>query len=371
MKTKMPAKPATHPLARKPVGACVLLALLFAVPLGAGRASVLSGHVPEIASHLQPVGRLAASNRMDFAIGLPLRNRAALTNLLQQLYDPSSTNFHRYLTPDQFADAFGPTEAAYQTVLRFAATNGLTVTTVYSHRELVGVSAPVPAIEKAFHIQLLTYQHPAQHREFFAPDVEPSVDASVPIQSISGLNNLDQVDPGLRRQTTTNSGPANGTGPNGTSFQGKDFRVAYAPGVTLNGTGQNVGLVELDGYFPNDITTYERQAGLPSVPLTIIPLAGSAGFPDKNTNRVAEVSLDIEMVISMAPGLKNLYVFEGSNFDTILGSLVTNTQINQFSSSWVGFGFDATGDGFLVHPQSLYLDSCNPKSLRMKNSSSR
>lgn len=31
----------------------------------------------------------------------------------------------------------------------------------------------------------------------------------------------------------------------------------------------------------------------------------------------------------------------------------------------------ASEQEILVHPQSLYLDSCNPSSLRMKNSSSR
>jgi subtilase family serine protease len=103
----------------------------------------------------------------------------------------------------------------------------------------------------------------------------------------------------------------------------------------------------MDGYYSSDIATYENQAGLPSVPLTIIPLAGSGGYPDKNTNAIAEVSLDMEMVISMAPGLNNLYIFEGNNFDTVLGSMVTNTQIRQFSSSWGGYGFDSTGDGFL------------------------
>jgi subtilase family serine protease len=106
-------------------------------------------------------------------------------------------------------------------------------------------------------------------------------------------------------------------------------------------------LLELDGYYNSDITTYESQSGLPNVPITIVSLAGSSSFPTGNTNAVAEVSLDIEMVIAMAPGLNRLYVFEANNFDTILSSMVSNTQINQFSSSWSVGGFDATGDGLL------------------------
>ena len=54
---------------------------------------------------------------MKLAIGLPLRNQEALTNLLQQLYDPSSPNYRHYLTPEEFTAQFGPTEQDYQKVI--------------------------------------------------------------------------------------------------------------------------------------------------------------------------------------------------------------------------------------------------------------
>ena len=60
---------------------------------------------------------------------------------------------------------------------------------------------------------------------------------------------------------------------------GSDFRAAYVPGVSLTGTGQIVGLVEFDGYYASDITSYETQAGLPSVTLTNVLLDGFRGRP--------------------------------------------------------------------------------------------
>jgi len=47
----------------------------------------LPGHIPGAVTrlNLQPVDRLPASQRLSLAIGLPLRNRDTLTNLLQQL----------------------------------------------------------------------------------------------------------------------------------------------------------------------------------------------------------------------------------------------------------------------------------------------
>ncbi len=323
----------------------VALVFLVATPVAAAERQQLTGHVPEAVArlHLQPIGRLPATNQLALTIGLPLRNQAGLSDFIKQLYDPSSTNFHRYLTTDQFTERYGPTEKEYQAILDFAKTNGFVVTGTFTHRTLVNVSATVSNIEKALSFRLLVYRHPTEQREFYAPDVEPSVDSALPILSVSGLNNFARGHGLHLKSAGMPVAPGKGTGPGGNSYRGYDFRNAYAPHVSLNGTGQNVGLVELDGYYSSDIATYESQAGLPNVAISNV-LNGVSGVPDNNTNFVAECSLDIEMVIAMAPGLSRLYVFEGNNFDSILGVIVTNTQIKQFSSSWFGFGFDASGD---------------------------
>ncbi len=90
------------------------LALLFAVAsahcASAGTDRVmLYGHVPSAVAGLTPKGRLPATNNLRLAIGLPLRNQAALDELLQQLYNPQSPNFHKFLKPDEFTAQFGPT----------------------------------------------------------------------------------------------------------------------------------------------------------------------------------------------------------------------------------------------------------------------
>src|SRR5437870_7785703 len=82
----------------------------------------------------------------------------------------------------------------------------------------------------------------------------------------------------------------------------------------LNGAGQTVALLELDGYYTNDIAVYEKQAGLPNVPLTNVLLGGFNGRPSNNgyfyDSGVVEVSADIEMAIAMAPGLAQVIVYE-------------------------------------------------------------
>ena len=58
----------------------------------------LRDSVPPVVSRLISIGQLAANTNLSLAIGLPLRNEAALDELLGQLYDPKSTNFHKFLT---------------------------------------------------------------------------------------------------------------------------------------------------------------------------------------------------------------------------------------------------------------------------------
>ncbi|MGA2852645.1 MAG: protease pro-enzyme activation domain-containing protein [Verrucomicrobiota bacterium] len=300
----------------------------------------LRGHVPAVVSRLQPNGQLPGATEMKLAIGLPLRNQAALTNLLQQLYDPSSPNYRHYLTPEEFTAQFGPTEQDYQKVINFAQASGLQVTQTHSNRMLVDVSGNVADIEKAFHVALRTYQHPAEARNFFAPDAEPTVAGDLPVLHVSGLDNYVIPRPALHIASLSSAKPGAGSGPSG-SYLGYDFRNAYAPGATQTGSGQMVGLLEFDaGFYQSDITAYEIKAGLPNVPVQAVLLDGYDGSPGSILAN-GEVSLDIEMAIAMAPGLSAVYVFEGTTTDDILNAMAASYQIKQLSASW-GYTIDAT-----------------------------
>jgi len=298
----------------------------------------LHGHVPAVTSRLSAKGRLPATNHLRLAIGLPLRNRAALTNLLQQIYDPASPNFHHYLTPEEFTAQFGPTTQDYQAVIDFANSNGLAVVGTHGNRMLLDVSGKAADVEKAFHVNLQTYQHPAEAREFFAPDAEPSVNGKLPVLHVSGLDNYSLPHPLLHKLPVPSATPATGSSPGG-GYMGADFRNAYVPGSALTGAGQMVGLLQFDsGFFQRDITAYETLTGLPNVPVQAVLLNGYGGGPGVAND---EVSLDIEMVISMAPGVSKILVFEGSVTDDILNAMASSNQVKQLSASW-SYGIDST-----------------------------
>jgi hypothetical protein len=306
--------------------------------LAAPPVQVLSGHVPAITKQLTPARRLDSGASLDLAIGLPLRNREQLTNLLQALSQPSSPNFRHYLTPDQFTASFGPSQADYQAVADFAKSRGLLVKGTHPNRTLLDVSGSVAAIENAFHVKMLVYQHPVESRTFFAPDVEPSLDLNTPVLAVSGLDNYKKPRPHLNpllrplRRGGGGGGGGGGSGPYG--YLGSDFRNAYAPNVSLDGTGQSVGLFELSGYDNTDITTYEDEAGYSYVNVTNIYIDNFDG-DDSQMDYAVEVTSDIEMAIAMAPGLANVYVYEGPTPQDVppvdtndMQSATTTAQIN-------------------------------------------
>jgi subtilase family serine protease len=332
---------------------------------------VLSGHVPRITKGLSPLGRLDASYHMEVAIGLPLRNREQLTNLLEDIYNPSSPNFRHFLKADEFAASFGPSTENYQSVIDFAKAYHLTVTHTHSNRTLVDVSGSVADIEKAFHIHMQTFKHPKENRNFFAPDVEPSLDLKTPVLAISGLDNYVKPRPrihvsGTFSRPSVRPWGGGGGGGNTGPFEGYDFRNAYAADVSQDGTGQSVGLFELFAFSAQDIQDYEDEAGIsPYVNVQPVLIDGASG-DDSNADWVDnpgyldyafEVTGDIEMAISMAPGLSSVLVYEGptpldvpplgtnyiqdatttAQINDVLNRMATDDLANQLSCS---YGFD-------------------------------
>jgi subtilase family serine protease len=251
------------------VAVCAAIFNLAAMTGVAQPARQLPGHVPDVIRRLRPVRDLDPTTKMQLAIGLPLRNKLVLTNLIEDLYKPGNPQFHQYLTPAQFTARFGASEADYHAVEDYLRSCGLTVTATHPNRMVLDVAGAATDVEKAFHVHLRVFAHPTEHRTFFAPDTPPWVEANVPLLDVMGLDNYILPHPlDLQEGKRVGAGGANvtnyaetGSGPNG-AYIAKDFRAAYVPGVTNTGVGQYIGLVEFGPYWTNDIHTYEVAAGL-------------------------------------------------------------------------------------------------------------
>lgn len=262
------------------------------------------------------IGPLPASQKLDLAISIPLRNEDQLDSLLQQLYDPTSPNYRCFLTVEQFTGKFGPTPVDYQRVIGFAQSHGLKITHTFANRLVVDISGSSANIEQAFHVRMQLYQHPTENRTFYAPDVEPTVEAGMPILSVDGLSSFSRPHSMLKHAQPSEGIHSNQTGSgSGGQFLGSDMRAAYGGGTSLNGTGQVVGLIELGPYRLPDVLSYFSTLGQPlNVPIVNVVL--SADGVCSNTEPApgpcddGEEVIDIQQAISMAPNLSALIIYE-------------------------------------------------------------
>lgn len=361
------------------LGVFVLFAASFVVlvrPVSAQGRHVLGTHLaaPRAA---RPIGRMSATQQLHLALTLTLRNQAQLNSLLGQLYDPTSPNYRHFLTVQQFTESFGPTEADYQKVINFAKSYGLTVTNAAPNRLVVDVTGTVAQIEKAFNVTMQNFQHPTEHRTFHAPDTEPSVDAGVPIQGISGLNNMEPPRPmGLIRSsakpiTRADIKQANVTRGNQTGsfcfggtcyFIGSDMRAAYYGGTALTGTGQAVGLFEFGPYNLSDVTSYFSLVGQPlNVPIVNVLLDGVNGICAAGCDD-GEEAIDMQQAISMAPGLSAVIVYEGNNDTDMFNQMATDDVAKALSCSFGFLPADPSSDEpifqeFAAQGQNLFVAS--------------
>jgi subtilase family serine protease len=317
----------------------------------------LPNHVPQAVNESRRALPLSPTSRLNLAIGLPLRNGEELDAFLQQVADPASPNYRRYLSANEFAERFGPTREDYDKLIEFVQANGLAVSGTHPNRMILDVTGAVGELDQIFHINLTFWDHPTRG-QFFAPDRDPWLDVDVAVLDVSGLDNFVLPKPmDLKWKSMAAAQPlVTGSGPSGL-FMGKDFRAAYAPGVSLTGAGQTVGLFELDGFYASDVTANFAQAGLPVVPVQTVLLDGFNGSPGGGQ---IEVILDIMMAAYMAPGA-SIMVYEGYSWDDVLNRMATDNIAKQLSSSWCFSPIDATTEQIfkqmIAQGQSLFQAS--------------
>lgn len=307
---------------------------------------------------------MSHNQKMTLAIILPLRNQTDLASLVKRLYDPSSPDYHHFLSVSQFTAQFSPTKKDYQSVAQFARSKGFTVTNSPANRLLVHINGTVAQVNKAFHVTMTNYRHPIENRNFYSPDRDPSLELVVPVMHIAGMNNYSIPKPKYKRAPPNFRRNAVGSGPSG-AYTGNDMRVAYYGGAALTGSGQSVGLLEFDGYNMSDVTaSFAGQSN--SVPIHNVLLDGATAGSDGND---AEQVLDIVQAAAMAPGLSQILVYIapgnsqiGVGDVDIFNQMATDNVAKQLSCSW-GWNPDDTAQldpifqEFAAQGQTLFVAS--------------
>ena len=338
--------------ARKACRLSVAVAMVLGAVTAVQAAEVSTHHVRDAVRNGAALraGSLPFNQTMNLDVVLPVRDQAGLEAFVAAVSNPASPSFRQYLTPAQFTAKFGPTQSDYDTVVRYLSRYGLTITGGSLDGMDVQVRGPVSAVEAAFNVRMLTYQHPTEQRVFFSPDREPTTSMAVPLWHVSGLDNYSIPHPlyvkksdyaqahgispdAVVSHATTGSGPS-------ASFLGSDMRAAYYGGTALTGAGQNLGLFEYVGTDLADLTTYYKNVGQTNkVPVTLLSTDGTStacldtrkGGDCDDT----EQTLDMTQALGMAPGLSSLVMYVGSTDTAIISAMTTHSPLpTTIGCSW-------------------------------------
>jgi Pro-kumamolisin, activation domain len=305
------------------------------------------GTVPTIIKQSKLAGLATTNQTLSLSIGLRLRNADALKGYVADINRPKSVNYHRYLKPAQFIGVFAPSKATQDAVLKYLQTSGFTITATYSNRLLITFKGPLSLVEQVFHVTINNYVA-SNGQLFYANTTDPLLPSSLvgEVQSLDGLNNA------LYWQHIANAahsiagnkkgiplavsclGHASGYFTPDQITAGYNLNGLYNQGY--HGEGQTVALFELNSFQLSDITAYESCYGHSHTNIQTI-VTGPDPIPaDKG---MIQVQSDAELVLSAAPSLGTLKIYEAGTKNSVVDYNAEWTQIVQdappvVSTSW-------------------------------------
>ena len=166
---------------------------LITQPIDEGKLVVLTGNTHPLARAKYDQGPAPASlamDRMMLVLKTTSAQGSALETLLAQQQDRSSPNYHKWLTPQEFGEQFGASEADIQKITSWLQSQGFQVENVANGRNVIQFSGNAGQVQSAFHTAIHKYSVNAQ--EHWANSSDPSIPAALTpaVAGVASLNNF-------------------------------------------------------------------------------------------------------------------------------------------------------------------------------------
>jgi len=303
--------------------------------------------------------------RMLLVLKRSAAQESALRQLLDEQQDKSSSDYHQWLTPDQFGKRFGPADSDVQAVTSWLQTHGFQIARVSKGRTVIEFSGTAAMVTDAFHTAI--HKYVVNREEHWATASDPQIPTALSpvVAGVWTLHNflkkpnlvmtsehfpLEQV-PGSQKPLATS--------PSGHHFLSPgDYAVIYGinPVYTAGIQGANVtiAVVGRSNINPGDVQQFRHMFGLPSAGPQVIFNGPDPG--DLGGNEEAEAVLDttwsgavgqtasVDLVVSASTDttdgvdLSELYIVDNNLGDVMTESFgvceaaVTSTQLAGFGA---------------------------------------
>jgi subtilase family serine protease len=95
---------------------------------------------------------------IELEVGFAMRNKAEFDQLMAQMQDRSSPQYHHWLTPDQMHERFGETRAQFDAVQQWLTSQGFTITDkAYNQNEdYIRFKGTVAQVQQTFKVRLFS-----------------------------------------------------------------------------------------------------------------------------------------------------------------------------------------------------------------------
>src|SRR5579871_1364198 len=240
-----------------------------------------------------------------------LAQQSALEKLLIDQQDPASVEYHRWLTPEEYADRFGFSRWDISQITDWLESQGIKINDVARGRHWITFSGSAAAVGRSFGIELHRYQ--TDGKLHFANVTTPSIPEALAavVADIQGLDDFYPLPAGSRHQSglipeiTSNSGD-HYLGPDDIATI-YDLKPLYAAG--FDGAGQTIAIIGQTDMDLVQFQTYRTRFNLPAKDPEMM-LVG----PDPGMTPGDEQYLDIEMVSAVARHANVVYVYGKNGF---------------------------------------------------------
>jgi subtilase family serine protease len=262
-----------------------------------------------------PVDGLQVISGITVALAPSSDQQAALDSLLEAQRDPSSPDYRRWLTPEEFGERFGASENDIAALSAWLREQGFGIDQVARGRGFITISGTVSQLAGAFHTNIRKLDVEGKMR--WSTNVAPSIPEALAglVTEIRGLDDF-RLEP--RHYKIAAIAP-DYTASSTTHYLVPDdlatiYNVAGLYGSGFNGTGQKVAVVGQTDINLADIQAFRSRFNLPANPPQVI-LTGRD--PGTRSGDLTEAELDLEWAGAVARNATILYVNSTNVFTSV------------------------------------------------------
>lgn len=226
---------------------------------------------------------LRDSETVDIVVGLRLRNPDKLDRVIASQNTSGDLGFRRWLTSDQVAADYLPTDAQANAVANYLVRSGFTDIQITSNRLLVSATGSAAAVRTAFNTDLAYFERNGKEGIANLADANVPSELGDTVLSVLGLQTLDVPHIGI----VTPHDPI-------------AFPTIYDASGLPSAANTAVGIIT-EGSMTQpiaDLHTFEAENGLPTINPTVVNVGGTS----TDTSNLVEWDLDSQTIQAQAGG---------------------------------------------------------------------